>query len=132
MNGPFIEIGRVLNGSSPLDHPAFFADVDLLATANEPDYSAPFGDSFRELDEVLGLRFAAHKARDITMLELNLFGVKGPLGFVKDQDMLRRYQSRTGGISFYIILNTSHECLAAAAGTSQLVLKDFDQWAVSG
>src|SRR3990170_506539 len=74
---------------SPLDQSAFFANVDFLTASDQPDHNTPFGDSFRELDEML--RFGLwNRLVDVFLRDSIL--IPGPLGFVKDKDVLGRNQ----------------------------------------
>ena len=90
MDNPGSGISRALDGPSPLDESSLLSYVYLLTGSDQPHHGAPLGNSFREFDEVLGFRSASDKTWNIRMLNLHLFSVEGPLGFVKNQDVFGR------------------------------------------
>ena len=59
-------------------------------------------------------------------------GVKGSLGFVEDQDVLRRDEMMTSAIGLDVFLHTADERFASASCALELVLEDLDQRAISG
>jgi len=79
-----------------LNDSGFLSNVNFLTTTNKSNYHTPLRDSFGKLDEVFWLRFSAFKSGSIAMLLSYLVSVKSPLGFIKNQYVLRRNQVSPG------------------------------------
>ena len=65
------------------------------------------------------------------MLCLNLFRIKGPLRFVKNQHMFRGNEVRLRGILSHIFFDPSNESLAAASSITEFILQHLYERSVS-
>jgi hypothetical protein len=130
VNLPAADFVGAFDGMSPLHHTGFLSNMDFLTAADKADYNAPFWNAFGKFNEMRRFGLTWREAGQIAMESLYSVSIEGALRFIENQNMLRRHKAGLRGKALYIILNAPNESFSIAAGKSEFILKDIDQWPV--
>jgi hypothetical protein len=128
MYRPFVRRFARLDRVCPLNESALFALVNLLTASNEADDNAPVGNAFCKVDEVFRLGFPDFGQ---PVLFRDHRRVVRALSLVEYKHVFGWYETRRALVTGYIILHASDERAPASACLSKLVLKNFNQRAVT-
>ncbi len=129
VHNPLSRVRCLPNGIAPLPQTCFLTLVNLLASTDEAHNHCPLRQPFCEINEFLRLR-SRMPDWDGMFFSYHVY-IKGPLRFIKYDNMM--VGNRSGGchIGPDIIFDIADKSPAATTGTAQLVLKDSNERAIA-